>query len=109
MFYCEKCRQEKDWPKSFATSFGNCELCGDQVSCYNVPSSNLPLPPNRKLPGIPGGPNELPIIPPLPPGQPSLDPNPMVAKCGACGIELKRVMHYSCPRIDCPCFPKATC
>ena len=59
----------------------------------------LPKPsggPVRKLPGIPGGPpiirDDIPVIPPIQPSQP-LDPNPVVAQCGACGLELHRVMH----------------
>lgn len=42
MFYCEKCRQERDWPKSLMRSRGPCELCGQTESCYNVFSFQLP-------------------------------------------------------------------
>lgn len=49
----------------------------------------------------------VPVIPPRRPVP--LDPNPTVAICGACGLELKRVMGYSCNRPDCPCFTQITC
>lgn len=52
---------------------------------------------------------EVPVIPPLPPGEPNLDPNPVVAKCGECGLEIRRVMHYSCGNSRCPLFPRCTC
>ncbi len=51
---------------------------------------------------------EVPIIPPLSPYEPDLDPNPVTAICGKCGLELHRVMHYSCPDPHCPCFRKTT-
>lgn len=48
-----------------------------------------PLDPN--LPGVPTipplEPYVVPTIPPLPPAP--LDPNPVVARCGACGLELR--------------------
>lgn len=50
-----------------------------------------------------------PVIPPLDPNRVPMDPNPVVATCGACGLDLRRVMHYVCPRSDCPCFPKVIC
>lgn len=52
---------------------------------------------------------EVPVIPPLPVGQPELDPNPTIAVCGECGLELKKVMMYSCGNIRCPVQPKAIC
>lgn len=30
------------------------------------------------------------------------DPNPTVAVCGQCGLEVKNVMGYYCPRQNCP-------
>lgn len=45
----------------------------------------------------------VPVIPkrrtPVPVG-----PNPTIAVCGACGIDLKGVMHFVCNHDDCPCF-----
>lgn len=29
-------------------------------------------------------------------------PNPITAICGACGLELRQTMSYTCPRSDCP-------
>ena len=34
--------------------------------------------------------------------------NPVVPKCGACGIEFRQAMGYSCPRQDCPVQPRIT-
>lgn len=54
----------------------------------------------------------VPIIPPrapVPVDKQRGDPNPTVAICGACGLELKRVMSYSCNRSDCPCYVNPTC
>jgi len=48
MFYCESCRVTREWPKSFSMSFGNCEICGAVGSCYDVPSSKLPMPKNEE-------------------------------------------------------------
>ena len=47
----------------------------------------------------------VPVIPPLN-RKPDIGPNPTVAICGACGLELKQVMGYVCGRDDCPCFSK---
>jgi len=33
---------------------------------------------------------------------PPYDPNPTVAVCGECGIELKRVMGFVCTKPNCP-------
>jgi hypothetical protein len=66
----------------------------------------------KPLPAIPwqertqGG---IPVVPPLPQGEPNLDPNPVVSKCGECGIEWQRVMHYSCGNSRCPMQPHVTC
>jgi hypothetical protein len=44
MFYCNKCAEEKGYPKSIAKSHGKCELCGNIAVCNDVPSSKLPEP-----------------------------------------------------------------
>lgn len=49
----------------------------------------------------------VPLIPARPkPSQPEYDP--VISVCGACGMEMRRVMAYSCARADCPCFPRVT-
>lgn len=50
----------------------------------------------------------LPVIPPLPPDTPDRGPNPAVAMCGECGIEIRQVMHYACGNPRCPVFPRVT-
>lgn len=50
---------------------------------------------------LPGG-KEVPIIPPLPPGMPDPDSNPIIAVCGECGLKMRMVMGYSCPNPRCP-------
>lgn len=52
----------------------------------------------------------VPVIPPLPPNVPHapVDPNPVVAICGECGIEIRQMMHYACTNCRCPCFPRVT-
>lgn len=30
------------------------------------------------------------------------DPNPVIAVCGDCGKELRRIMGYRCPQPKCP-------
>jgi hypothetical protein len=48
MFYCEQCRQKKDWPpydwmRDIAPkSRGSCEICGNNAVCYDIASSKLP-------------------------------------------------------------------
>lgn len=49
-----------------------------------------------------------PVIPPLPQDEPNLDPNPIVAICGECNLELRRVMGYSCGNPRCPIQPRIT-
>lgn len=45
----------------------------------------------------------VPVIPPLPPESPNdMDPNPVVAICGQCGLNLRRVMGYVCINSRCP-------
>ncbi len=56
-----------------------------------------------------GIPDPVPVIPPLSPGLPNTDPNPVVAKCGECGLELYATMCYSCSNPRCPVFPQTTC
>lgn len=34
--------------------------------------------------------------------------NPTVAICGECGVEWKKIMHYSCNRNNCPMQTKYT-
>ena len=63
------------------------------------------MPADPKFPVTPARP--LPVILPREPVDPN--PNPAVAICGACGITLRRVMGYACPRSDCPVFPVVTC
>ena len=47
---------------------------------------------------------EIPVIPPLPRDwDPFPDPNPIVAICGECGLQLYRVMSYCCGNPRCPC------
>lgn len=41
----------------------------------------------------------IPVIPPLP-NYPGRD---TVAICGECGLELKPIMMYCCPKPNCPC------
>lgn len=50
MFYCETCRLNKSWPKSFMTSHGRCEICEQTAVCYDLPSRRLPLPPQEPSP-----------------------------------------------------------
>jgi hypothetical protein len=49
----------------------------------------------------------IPVIPKLPPQQP-YDPNPTVAVCGECGLEIKRIMGYCCQNERCPVQPRVT-
>jgi hypothetical protein len=50
----------------------------------------------------------VPVIPAIPTPK-DKGPNPVVAICGECGLELHRVMGYVCSRENCPCFPRITC
>ena len=52
-------------------------------------------------------PPAIPVIPSVPPRDAT--PNPVFAKCGACGILLRETMGYSCTRTDCPVFPQTSC
>ncbi len=57
-------------------------------------SDGLPIIPARKpIPMVPQKPQTVPY-----------DPNPDVAKCGECGLIIKQIMSYCCPRgTNCPC------
>lgn len=44
----------------------------------------------------------VPVVAPLPIGKNPQSPNPIMAICGKCGIELHRVMGYVCQHGDCP-------
>ena len=48
----------------------------------------------------------VPIIEPLPEIPDGPTPNPIVAICGQCGIELHQIMGFSCGKDNCPCFPQ---
>lgn len=50
-----------------------------------------------------------PVIPPLPHEEPNLDPNPIVSICGECGLEIRKIMMYSCQNSRCPVQPRTTC
>lgn len=52
---------------------------------------------------------KVPVIPALPPSLPNVDPNPVVAQCGECGLMLRMVMGFVCPSYRCPVQPKVTC
>lgn len=44
MYYCERCREENDWPASIGKSRGRCECCGKIATCNDVSIKNLPAP-----------------------------------------------------------------
>lgn len=44
----------------------------------------------------------IPVIPPLPDSDPNIDSNPIVAICGECGREIRRVEMYTCLDVRCP-------
>lgn len=50
----------------------------------------------------------VPLVPRRPPTDTPLDPNPVISVCGECGLEVRRVMYYSCPNTRCPVFAKCT-
>lgn len=42
MFFCEPCRELRDWPESpLSRSYGRCEICDQVATCWDVPSSAL--------------------------------------------------------------------
>lgn len=49
MFYCEEDRKKNGWPKGFSISRGKCEICNHIRDCYDVPSKNLPMPPQQHV------------------------------------------------------------
>lgn len=44
MFFCEKCRDERNWPGIIPMSNGPCEICKTVGPCFDIPSRLLPLP-----------------------------------------------------------------
>lgn len=46
MFYCQACAKKNNWPRDefVPRSRGPCEVCSKVASCYDVPSSCLPVP-----------------------------------------------------------------
>lgn len=44
----------------------------------------------------------VPVVPRRPP-RPPVNPDPILAVCGECGVEIRRVMMYSCQNGNCPC------
>lgn len=42
MFYCDECREDRNYPETAFKSFGPCEICGAKAACSSVPSSRLP-------------------------------------------------------------------
>jgi hypothetical protein len=33
MLYCNKCKENNDWPESVVKSYGSCEICGEVGEC----------------------------------------------------------------------------
>jgi hypothetical protein len=64
---------------------------------------------NEKQPLITETPEErarrigVPLYPARKP-LPVLNDNPIVGVCGACGIDIREIMHLACRREDCPLF-----
>jgi hypothetical protein len=44
----------------------------------------------------------VPVIPPLAPGEPDFDHDPVVAICGECNKEIRRMEFYYCMNNRCP-------
>ena len=44
MFYCNDCADLYEYPKTLFQSHGNCECCGENKSCNEKRSSDLPMP-----------------------------------------------------------------
>jgi hypothetical protein len=42
VFFCDPCRIKNNWPEGWSKSRGQCEVCGQTASCYDVASSALP-------------------------------------------------------------------
>lgn len=51
---------------------------------------------------------DVPLIPKLPDSVANrpMDTNPVVAVCGQCGLEIRRIMGYSCSNSNCPIQPR---
>jgi hypothetical protein len=50
VFFCEKCRIDRDLPGIIPTAHGACEFCGKVAPCYDVASEHLPLaPPEERV------------------------------------------------------------
>jgi hypothetical protein len=43
MFFCDPCREARNWPQSFGGSYGACEVCSVVTRCNDVPSKYLPI------------------------------------------------------------------
>jgi hypothetical protein len=41
MFFCEPCREQRQWPESMSKSRGTCEICKVYAYCNDVPSGIL--------------------------------------------------------------------
>lgn len=51
----------------------------------------------------------VPLIPPVSdkPWKPEdIEPNPVVAVCGQCGLKIHKTMGYNCPHPKCPLSPR---
>ncbi len=72
------------------------------------PTPTLPEPePPVPVYSPPPSPRDFTYPGPVPLPQP--EPNPVMGNCPKCGLELRQMMLYCCPRNDCPCFMKVTC
>jgi len=41
MFYCNDCAEKNGYPETLSKSFGKCEICGNNASCNDCPTSKL--------------------------------------------------------------------
>ena len=76
-------------------------MIGQVTKFLRLGASETPQEKAKRI-GVPCIP-EKPIAPEKPSDQGT------IAICGACGVELQRVMCYSCPRANCPVFAKVAC
>ena len=45
----------------------------------------------------------VPLLPKIEPWiKPTNNPNPIIYVCGECGLEVYKIMYYSCPNNNCP-------
>lgn len=45
MFFCKECKIKNKWPAYMPpSSLGLCEVCNKHTTCYDIPSSHLPIP-----------------------------------------------------------------